>query len=146
MNDNSPNTIENEGKRRKITAKALVIESIIALVLTILFAWAMGIFAVEQSGEGSVSAVLSDAAFITGVLFAGVGGISWVVSEGTFDVFSYGAKMVWEHFHIRQTEFEKYYEYKQRKAQAGTAWLSDFVIVGVIFLVLAGIFLLISQA
>ena len=39
-------------------------------------------------------AILSDAFFITGVLYAGISTIIWISSQGVFDIFSYAGKVI----------------------------------------------------
>lgn len=88
--------------------------------------------------------ILSDCCFIPGVLLMGLGGLSWAASFGAYDVFGYAGSTIMSHFnHSGAYRPESFYDYKTRKAKSRKPWLFESLIIGVIFTVLAVIFMVV---
>ncbi len=114
-----------------------------ALVLAAAYALLKDLF--FQSDAKSVFAILSDAFLLSGTLFAGVGGLSWIASKGVFDIFGYGCSLFFGHylpFDSVSRRGEKFYDYKVGKEEKGRRWRADFLLVGAGGLVLSGLFLI----
>ncbi len=105
-----------------------------------------GVFSQESAKE--VFALLSNAFFIPGVLFFGIGGLSWCAYEGTFDMISYSFTRYGIHNLIpgmQKDKPEEFYEYKQEKEEkrGKKGWLKDALIVGLIGIVVSVVFLVV---
>lgn len=109
-----------------------VILSAVALAIAGMYIGSGDLAALE--GTAAVFALLSDGFLMPGVLFAGIGGLSWVASKGLFDIFSFGASDLFGRFLPFNSVFrrgDKFYDYKQEKAEKRRPWKADLLLVGV---------------
>ena len=118
-----------ESKRRKnlIYAAATV-------VAVLAIAAIMGLFKAE--GAKQMAKVFCDAFFATGVLFCGVGILSWIGKGGSFDIFSYSAKVVGYKFKPK-AKLDSYYDYKQEKEKKRKPWLKELAFCGAVGILLS---------
>lgn len=98
----------------------------------------------DQSNTKSVMQVLSDAAFVPGVILAGFGLIVFASNGGVFDMLSYGFIRFFDLFKkdCRNNKYKDYYEYSQSKKdrKRGMAFL---LIVGLAFIMLSVVFFIV---
>ncbi len=87
--------------------------------------------------------ILSDAFFVPGVILAGVGLLIFASNGGAFDMLSYVFIRFFDLFRrdVRNKKYKDFYEYREAKKdkKRGMAFM---LIVGVIFIALAGIMLI----
>lgn len=87
--------------------------------------------------------ILSDAFFVPGVILAGVGLLIFASNGGAFDMLSYAFIRFFDLFRrdVRNKKYKDFYEYREAKKdkKRGMAFM---LIVGVIFIALAGIMLI----
>ncbi|MBO4235472.1 MAG: DUF3899 domain-containing protein [Firmicutes bacterium] len=88
--------------------------------------------------------ILSDAFFIVGTLMAAFGAMLFVSSHGAFDGLIYSIKSLTWFFRFREDTLKKgkrqsYYEYKEEKAARPRSPFLFLVIVGLFFVLIAGI-------
>ncbi len=87
--------------------------------------------------------ILSDAFFVPGVILAGVGLLIFASNGGAFDMLSYAFIRFCDLFRrdVRNKKYKDFYEYREAKKdkKRGMAFM---LIVGVIFIALAGIMLI----
>ena len=93
---------------------------------------------------------LANAFTVPGVVLAGIGGLSWCASQGTFDLFSYGTSMLFGRFLPlgKKNVFhsgEKYYDYVERKRENRKAWLKEWLLIGVAMVAVALVLTLVSH-
>lgn len=85
----------------------------------------------------------SNALFVPGVLWLGVGGLTWIATTGFFDIFSYAFKSLLLLFSPlkKPGEFERFYEYKLAKEEkrSGKAVPYTMLIVGVVLVLGAAV-------
>ena len=88
---------------------------------------------------------LSDCFTVPGVVFLGIGGLTWVAHMGGFDSFGY----IFSNFSLHnlwttkaKKKYQSFYDYKQEKEEKGRPWLSHFAVLGAASLAV-GILLLI---
>lgn len=90
-----------------------------------------------------VMRILSDAFFVPGVILAGVGLLIFASNGGAFDMLSYAFIRFFDLFRrdVRNKKYKDFYEYREAKKdkKRGMAFM---LIVGVIFIALAGIMLI----
>lgn len=105
----------------------------------------------NQDNQTAVFIYLSDAFFVTGFLFASLGGLILISSTGFFDIFVYGFKTIGEIFLIpfRYKKHEKYYEFVERRRlfreqRAKLLKFTDWIIlvIGLFFIGVAAFFLI----
>ena len=63
--------------------------------------------------------VLSNGALIPGVLFVGIGGLSWIAGDGLFDGIKYSLQTMLVHLRGGQKKYASYYDYTQREKKRG---------------------------
>ena len=83
---------------------------------------------------------------IPGIVFAGVGALSYLSSIGAYDGISYSFTNFALHnlwFTKQPKKYKSFYEYKQAKDEKGRRWFPNLLIVGGASLALAVIFLVI---
>lgn len=122
----------------------------VGLVIVFAFAWIRGVFEVE--GAARVWRILCDGCFLAAVLLIGVGLMTLVSAEGTFDIASYGMLRLTSMFRKEDKQGARlpggeageeksrpsFFDYKMAKrGTRSTHWY--LVFVGLIFL--AGAFL-----
>ena len=87
--------------------------------------------------------ILRDAFFVPGVILAGVGLLIFASNGGAFDMLSYAFIRFFDLFRrdVRNKKYKDFYEYREAKKdkKRGMAFM---LIVGVIFIALAGIMLI----
>ncbi len=93
--------------------------------------------------DKQVLRILSDAFFVPGVILAGVGLLIFASNGGAFDMLSYAFIRFFDLFRrdVRNKKYKDFYEYREAKKdkKRGMAFM---LIVGVIFIALAGIMLI----
>ena len=113
------------------------------VVAVVLFAFWEGLFRKTEAKD--IIGTLSDCFFVPGVLFAGIGGLSWVSSKGGYDAFGYAFSNFALHNFFPTKHPKKYkslYDYKQEKDENGRHWLPQLLITGM-FSLLVGVILFI---
>ena len=65
----------------------------------------------------------SDAFFLIGILWAGMGALMWIATTGFFDLLRYACHSIWMIFNPMKSmdDIEKYYDYKVLRAEARAA-------------------------
>lgn len=126
----------------KINKIGLIVTSVIALGLFFTAFFVHKPYEQETSKE--MFRYLSDCAIIPGVVISAIHCLKWVSREGIFDGFTFAGRFIVSHF-IPLTKRYKgkdgYYEYKQEKMEKRKNNLEyDFLIVGLVFILLAIIF------
>ncbi len=116
--------------------KKYLITLAVGVGMMLLFVWIRGGFDAEITTATRLGA-WSDGCFITGVLIAGIGLLTWLSGEGAFDMLGYAIKLGITL--IFRTEHESYVDYKVRKNEHKPVCFY-LVLVGMFFLLLAGIF------
>ena len=119
--------------------KKLLIWIAAGVLLCFTAALSRGIFGAASAKD--VFGMLSDSCILTGVLLGGLGGLSYMASEGFYDIFSYGIKTVWKLFRTGKPA-EQFVDYKEEKAKARGPWLKQSLFTGLGFFILSGVFLL----
>ncbi|NLE68677.1 MAG: DUF3899 domain-containing protein [Clostridiales bacterium] len=119
------------------------IGGLIALAMSLLLLWERGTF--SQADDIQWLKDLSDAFFVPGVLFAGIGGLIFVAGNGIFDMLNFGVKKVL--LLIRSEKHQKafprtYYDYLQRKNRRDNKGFGHLLIIGGVFLALSALFTL----
>ncbi len=99
----------------------------------------------ESTDAKTVFGILCDGFTFPGVLLTGVGGLKWISTTGFFDIWGYGGKTLLDHLHVHKTEFEHYYDYKQRRAaeREKKGWPSYILLSGGVTMGLAAICLIV---
>ena len=88
--------------------------------------------------------VLCDAFFVPGTFILMLGLLFWVASEGALDGVGYlGSCLVKTLIPGKRTEFERYGDYVERKRGSRKKGFGFLCIVGLVFLAIAGVFLMI---
>ena len=105
--------------------------------------WLENPFAAENAKE--LVGNLSDCFTVPGIVFLGIGGLTWVAHMGGFDSFGY----IFSNFSLHnlwttkaKKKYQSFYDYKQEKEEKGRPWLSHFAVLGAASLAV-GILLLI---
>jgi hypothetical protein len=84
-----------------------------------------------------ILAVFSDCFFVSGLFFAGIGGLSWVWSLGGYDIIGYGRYTLKSHLSRLKEQQESYYDYIIRKAKMRKPWLRETLSTGLIFIAIS---------
>ncbi len=121
---------DTEGKRNKRP----LIYAAASAVAVLLVASLLGVFKAPSAKD--LMRILCDAFFVVGVLLGGVGLLSWVGSNGFFDIFSYAVKVVVIKFRPK-ARLESYYDYKQSKDEERKPWLKGLLLCGGICIILS---------
>lgn len=119
------------------TKKNLIYAASSALVVLIIAAL-RGLFSSQDTQE--TLKILCDAFFIAGVLFAGVGLLTWASSKGAYDIFSYAGKVIVLKFRPKQ-DVPKYYDYVEEKNKKRKVWLKELAVCGAVCLAISAILL-----
>ncbi len=94
----------------------------------------------DQTDAREIFRILSDCFVITGVLAAGVAGVSWAGAQGTFDMLHYGVKSVLFFIpRVRASTEKTFYDYRKKREDRGRRWLPELLVVGLVFLLLGGV-------
>jgi hypothetical protein len=108
----------------------------------LLLVWNDGVFEKESAKE--VFGSMCNGFFIAGVLFTGVGALSYIGSKGTYDALSYGITKIGIHHIIPGMPKdipESYYDYKQAKDEKGRGWFPNLFFVGLAGILISVVFL-----
>jgi hypothetical protein len=122
--------------------KNLIIALLVAGALILVLCWVRGAFTADTEKE--LFKALCDAFFITGALFLGAGLLIFLSKEGTFAIFSYGARKFARRFNKEPLkEDDKLYSYYnyQVAAKGQKKRYFHLVLPGIIFIIAAIIFL-----
>ena len=97
--------------------------------------WLEKPFAAETAKE--TVGLLCDCFTVPGIMFLGIGGLTWVAHMGAFDSFGY----IFRNFSLHNVwmtkpkkKYESFYDYKQAKDEKGRPWLTHFAVLGAISL------------
>ena len=122
MNENESRE-NTSGKKSTMVGYIVSISICVAAVVAVMI-W-KGVF--TQPDAKSVFGVLSDAFFIPGVIFAGVGGLSRLGAWGAYDTFGYiFSRFSFHNIWVtgaRRKKYDSLYDYKQKKNEKGRRWL-----------------------
>lgn len=124
-----------------------MVSGAILLALTVALMFAEQVFA--SSGIKEVFERLSNVFFVAGLLYAGVGGLSWVGAMGGFDSIAYIFKNFALHSLIptkQPKKYKSYYDYKAEKDEKGRRWLPHFLILGGGMIIVSVILLAVGYA
>lgn len=127
---------------------------VLSYLITVLIglAMAVAVFAYRggfsQPDAQSMYSALSDACFVPGIFMTGIGLMVLVANEGFFDILSYGMHSLVTLFtpFKRKEEHQRYYEYKVARAERRTKPQNIVLRVGIVFLLLAGLCLVLLSA
>ncbi len=118
---------------KKKTLIKYAIYMVIGLLMAVLNFEGQGLFEEEILAEKM--GILSDCFLLPAVLFGGVGLLTWIAAQGTFDMLSFG----FSHFIMGivdpKKRQESFYEYKARKEEKGNGWAKEIFVVGLIYAV-----------
>lgn len=131
---------QNEDIEGTSKTKKHLIYAAASAVAVLVIAAILGIFKASSTAEAIK--IICDAFFAAGVLMGGVGILSWIGTSGSFDIFSYSAKVIGYKFKPK-AHLENYYDYKQEKAKNRKPWLKELTICGAICILLAVVMLVI---
>ncbi len=147
LNSEYPSGAPKISKPKKSKKGLIIAYSVcfgIELVFAAIIAYSKGVFSGELSSSGLFGA-LSDAFFVPGVLFAGFGVLLKVAEGGFFDGISFGLKRAVLSFipGARIKKEENYAQYKERKEKNRRhAKMASVLISGIVFIVIAAVFLI----
>ncbi len=114
-----------------------------ALACALVTAWARGAF---TSDVKTAFGLLSDGFTVSGLILAGLGGLSYAAAKGAYDAFGYAFSRFSLHslFTTRQTYRipESFYEYKCQKDENRRPWSPIALITGLCALALSGLCLI----
>lgn len=124
--------------------KNLWIYILAGLSVAAVIAYLKGFFTCLSEGDAKEAIrVLCDAFTIPGVLLTGIGGLIWLGSQGTFDIFGYAVHSFI--LPLRRSEEAReaktYAEYSQSLNEKGRKWDKTMLLVGLGFISLAVIML-----
>lgn len=117
--------------------KRYVITAGIGLVAAVLICLMRDVLSVESMTEALV--ILSDAFFIPGILFIGIGVLMAVANEGLFNGMIFGLKTLGRSFTARKGEKireEDFYEYNARVNKKKSK-VSHLFVIGAIFIAIS---------
>lgn len=135
MKDNGINKV-------KATLKDYIIVSVLGLVVAFGIMALKGIF--EMTDAKAVLHTVCDGFFISGVILAGMAGLSYCGNEGTFDMLFFGIKQVFRTFSQRDLSQgrQSFYDYRKHRMENPKPVLY-ILLVGLALILIAGIILLI---
>ena len=119
-----------------------IITAVIGIIITVTIICCKQIW--EQTSTRSVMQILSDSFFVPGVCLAGVGLLIFASNGGVFDMLSYAVLLFFNLFRkdVTKRKYKDYYEYRQAKKDKKRSF-AFMLIVGVVFIAIAGIFLIV---
>ena len=136
--------IENNiTEKKQISVKKYGITFGFYFIFSFIFMWNDGVFESESLQE--VIGSVTDGFFIAGILFAGIGGLSYIGSKGTYDTLSYGVSKIGIHQWVPGLPKEipeSFYEYKIKKEEKGRTWFCNLLLVGLAGIGLSVLFLI----
>ncbi len=119
-----------------------------AFVMIGVFAYWFGAFSADSASLAF--AALSNACFVTAVLYIGVGALIWISTTGLFDIFGFGFKSLKYLFTpiAKDPNEGGYYEYmmEKREKRKGKPIPYFMLVIGVVALALSIIFLVLWNA
>ena len=133
----------SDQNRKKASPTRIIAWCAAALVSACITAWLRGVF---QAGDMKQAAcILSDSFLIPGVIMAGIGGLGFIASKGTFDAFTFMFSRFSLHSLFPSHRFldrkETLYDYKCRKEKTGRKWSPEFLYAGLTALGFSFLFL-----
>ena len=102
----------------------------------------------SQPDAQGVYIALSDAFFVPGIFFTGLGVLVWVSNDGFFDIMAYGMHSLVSLFtpFAQKRKREHYYDFKVARAEKRQKPKNVVLWVGIAFLLLAGLCLVLLSA
>ncbi len=131
---------QNEDIVETSKTKKYLIYAAASAVAVLVIATILGVFTATNAKDATM--VICDAFFVAGVLLGGVGILSWIGKSGTFDIFSYSAKVIVYKFRPK-AKLDNFYDYKQDKEKNRKPWLKELTICGGICILLAVVMLVV---
>lgn len=119
-------------RTKKSKRSHLVISVTVAVLMFTTGAYTQGL--PEAEGMREMIGILSNAFLFPAVLLGGIGALSWIASQGTFDMLRYGVSMAITGLLHPRRKFETFYDYKMQKAEKQNGWLVCEFVVGLICL------------
>lgn len=104
----------------------------ISLGIAAISAYHRGLFQMTDPVE--MTGILSDCFLFPAILFGGLGALTWIAAQGTFDMLSYGFYAFFTGMFRPGKKSETFYEYKLRKEEKGSGWNPGMFLVGMFFL------------
>lgn len=123
-------------------AKKYIILGIVDIACLFAFALFRGVFSAPNAVH--VYHILCDDFFVIGVLNVCIGLFIWVTNEGAFDMINYGMRKFWGLMFKSFDKYADFIDYKESKSGKNMFFL-NFVLYGVLFIVIAYIFLKLYQ-
>lgn len=123
-----------EENKKTARLKTYLITTAVLLFFVLLM-----LFTVEKPYEKETAAdvvgSICNCFTVPGVLFAGVGGLTFVSSQGVFDGLGYafstfGLHNIWFNRSKLEERPKNYYEYKEKKNKKGRHWYPNLLFVG----------------
>ncbi len=124
-------TEQTNGQKQTVSKKTWGLTALSYIALVIFCCFNENIMAVSNAQEAF--AVLCNAFFLPGVVFAGVGALTWIASFGTYDMLGYGFRNFGlQNFIplVPKAKYDSFYEYKQQKDAKGRHWFKNLLVVG----------------
>ncbi len=122
-----------------------VLRYLIAGSVAILFALAIMASKdlLAQTDESVILQILSDAFFVPGVCFMGVGLIVVASRGGAFDMLGYAIRMMIDVFKrdVKDRKYKDFYEYRQAKKEKKRS-IAYLLVVGCVMVIIAAFFLI----
>lgn len=116
---------------KKKTLLKFAIYMVLGLLVAVLNFEGQGLFKEPLLAEKM--GILSDCFLFSTVLFGGVGLLTWIASQGTFDMLAFGfSHFIMGIMNPRRRQ-ESFYEYKMRKAESGGSWSKEMLAAGAIY-------------
>jgi len=116
---------------KKKTLVKFAIYMVFGLLMAVLNFDTQGLFTEPLLAEKM--GILSDCFLFPAVLFGGVGLLTWIAAQGTFDMLSFGfSHFIMGIMNPRKRQ-ESFYEYKMRKEENGGGWPKEMLAVGGIY-------------
>lgn len=115
----------------------------VILLIAALVAWQRDLSGSESVKEAM--GILSDCFFVPGVLFTGIGAISWASLTGLYDILGFGGGRAVRMLipGMGKENYEDFYAYKQMKEKKGRNWKPHFLICGLLSILITITFYLI---
>lgn len=109
-----------------------IFHSAVILVIAVLIALQRDLFDAASAKEAA--GILSDAFFVPGVLYTGIGILSIAASKGTYDMLAFGSGKVMSRFipTMDKEKYRDYYAYRCQKDEKGRTWNPLLLIIGLI--------------
>ena len=118
----------NDGQNKRLKYIKTGVFMLLAIALCV---WLEDPFSAETPVE--LIGILCDCFTVPGVIFLGIGALTWVAHQGGFDSFGY----MFSNFSLhnlwvtkQKKKYETFYDYKQAKDEKGRPWLTHFAVLG----------------